>query len=1595
MTHLLQFVGNFRAAGSPAAMFGVAALALAVPSISFAVCGDGARDVGEACDDGNLIDDDGCSSSCTIEDGFRCVSRVDFASAQLNGVDGGANWSIVNAVTADVTNNAQPTVLVSQESAFAGTTEISIRTTNNDDDFIGLALGITNGEFGTAEQDFLLIDWKRGFQDQPGYGIANLGLALSYVVGGTATRNDFWQHANNVNELARGATLGNAGWVQNATHVFVVTYRSNRLEVSVDGVVQFDVTPADFGLDAFPDGNVGLYNFSQPNTRYTWLSPSAASQCDPVCGDGLTKGEEACDDGGLVDGDGCSSECEIEPGFTCTTLDWPGTNADDWTYDGAPGSGDVCAGTWLVPPEGVTWITPVGCNGTPGLHDIETTLTIPTQVALDNFELDFRVAVDNVLRDVYVNDVSQGITAAGFTAFTALTLTNTDFVVGVNTLRFEVEEFSVSPTGLLLVVDGASSTSNGDTFCYDTPPSPALVTVDPDQVFSVDQPVITGTYDSSQLAELVVSVDGVSYVLSLDVELQVDGLGGWALDLSAGTQQLADGTYDVSVTQTDAEGSSTSDSTVDEVDIDVLPTGVSVDDAQSFAVNQPTITGTYDQSQLDLGQAGALTVTVDGTTYTLGVDAALTVTAGGQWSLNLGATSQTLADGVYPVRVNQIDPQNNEVDDTEDITVDVLPVGVAVNAGQSFAVTSPLITGTYDPTQLDALTVTVNGVTYTNSVDVALSVDPSGTWALQIPVANALPEGSLPVTVTQTDAEGNEVFDTKPILVDVLPNAALVTVNPGQTFAVDQPTITGTYDPGQLDTLTVNVGGVTYTLGTDAELTITTGGAWSLALSAGANLLVDDTYLVTVTQTDAEGNPAGATGDITVDVLPATPTVNTQLTNNPSPTLTGGYGVAQFSGLTVSINGVTYSDNDAVVLDGAGGWTLDLDAAGQVLPEGVYNVTVTAVDPQGNSAADLTNNEVEIDLTPPDAPTVNELATSDTTPTVQGSYDAADSVTLTVTINGTTYTLGDDPELTVNTATGTWTLQLNGTVPLADGTYVVVVETADRVDNLSSGSGEVIIDSSLPIAPTVDALLTNSPEPTLTGTYDGAGAVGITIVVGGLTFIETDAAVTLDPATGDWSLDLTGSPLADGTYDVVVTTTNQVGTAAVDTTTNELVIDATPPLAPTVAAVFSDDGRPLLFGTYDASDLGDFSVTVDGVTYFFGTNPELSLQFGVWTLDLTGIPDPLAEGLYDVAVVQIDDAGNVAFDLTTDELEVLYPIPGQPTVNALVSTDGLPLITGTYDPTLTISMQVTVNGVTYTQADSELTLNADGTWALDLTGLPVALADGTYAVDAVISDGFGVEISDPTTDELLVDATPPAVPTVTSLVTNVSAPTIEGTYDADDLGTVEVTVNGTTYTVDDAELTLNPDGTWSLDLPALSDGTYEVVVVQTDDAGNATADTTNDELVIDATPPVAPTVNAAFSTDGRPLITGTYDVTDSGTLVVTVNGESYTAASPELTLNVDGTWSLDLSGLDQQLASGFYDVEAVHTDAAGNVAVDQTVDELEVDLGGDTADTANFGELPGGDGYYSGGGCACSSSGSSPVVWLGLLPLLGLLRRRR
>ena len=72
-----------------------------------------------------------------------------------------------------------------------------------------------------------------------------------------------------------------------------------------------------------------------------------------------------------------------------------------------------------------------------------------------------------------------------------------------------------------------------------------------------------------------------------------------------------------------------------------------------------------------------------------------------------------------------------------------------------------------------------------------------------------------------------------------------------QTTNDTTPTITGTFDDSDSTLTSVEVNGVTYTVGTDLSVS---GGTWTLTIPADDAITTDGTYAVTVTAMPGHGD---------------------------------------------------------------------------------------------------------------------------------------------------------------------------------------------------------------------------------------------------------------------------------------------------------------------------------------------------------------------------------------------------------------------------------------------------------------------------------------------------------------------------------------------------------------------------------------------------------------------------------------------------------------------------------------------------------------------------------------------------------------------
>jgi hypothetical protein len=95
--------------------------------------------------------------------------------------------------------------------------------------------------------------------------------------------------------------------------------------------------------------------------------------------------------------------------------------------------------------------------------------------------------------------------------------------------------------------------------------------------------------------------------------------------------------------------------------------------------------------------------------------------------------------------------------------------------------------------------------------------------------------------------------------------------------------------------------------------------------------------------------------------------------------------------------------------------------------------------------------------------------------------------------------------------------------------------------------------------------------------------------------------------------------------------------------------------------------------------------------------------------------------------------------------------------------------------------------------------------------------------------------------------------------------------------------------------------------------------------------------------PVTPTVQARFTNDPTPALSGT--IGDPGVAITVSLGGRYYAA----TRDASATWLLPDDALQPALGDGVYDVAVCATDVAGRVAFDVTADELNIDSAAPTA----------------------------------------------
>jgi hypothetical protein len=443
--------------------------------------------------------------------------------------------------------------------------------------------------------------------------------------------------------------------------------------------------------------------------------------------------------------------------------------------------------------------------------------------------------------------------------------------------------------------------------------------------------------------------------------------------------------------------------------------------------------------------------------------------------------------------------------------------------------------------------------------------------------------------------------------------------------------------------------------------------------------------------------------------------------------------------INIQFGDVTITDATTVA---EGFWIYTLT---ELPSDGVEKLLVTATETVGDlSVTSLPANfqpTITIDTTIPATPTV---ALAEDTGSLAG-----------VTSNGTITVSGLEDGTTREYALngGGWTPFEGDSFLLAvEGDYSVTVRQTDAAGNISdlSDALEFTLDMTAPGTPTLlffesgDVINADMAQEgvTVTGTVEQGATV--TLVSGRTTFTVTDGEGD-DSLDGSYSIILSADQLPDdGDYTISITATDGAGNVSAPFEI-DITVDTTAPSAPTISLA---EITGLVAGFTRSSEIAVFGLED-------GARAEFSNNGGEWfpiNGDRFTLPLGWGDGVYDIAVRQIDEAGNVSPASDTLSFTLDTAAPSAPMIAAVSSDDTIGIDEATFEVTGTAEdgafISVTFNGVT-----QDLTASG-GTFSVRFA---TPDASDTYTISATATDRAG-NISEAATRPITVDLTPEEEP---------------------------------------------------------------------------------------------------------------------------------------------------------------------------------------------------------------------------------------------
>jgi hypothetical protein len=775
------------------------------------------------------------------------------------------------------------------------------------------------------------------------------------------------------------------------------------------------------------------------------------------------------------------------------------------------------------------------------------------------------------------------------------------------------------------------------TFVVDTTP-PAI---------SITTPVSGARFGSASVSFTVQYSDNQALDLTT---LQIT-LDGNALSVTPGASSVSgsftatDGNHTLAATIKDKAGNSASASSGFSVDTK-LPSIQIVQPAANANVNTgtPQVQVQFSDNDLNTASFKAFIDNVDKTSL-------FTVTASGAT-----ATAPLLADGPHTVSAQIADLTGNVGQTSNPFVVDTSKPTAAFIAPVNNAFinnTQPALTLTYSDSGsgVDLTSIHIflqqgsNPETEITSLFTIAAGQASGT------IASPLAQATYHLRAQVADKAGNVQSATSTFVVDTAaPSISITAPAAGARLGSTSVSFAIQYSDNQaLDLTTLQV-----TL--DGNALQVTPGASS---ASGSFTVTDGTHTLTATIKDKAGNAATtASSQFSIDTkLPSIqivqPAANANL-NTGTPQIQVQFSdndlnISTFKGF---IDNVDQTSLFTVTATGA-------TATAALLADGPHTVSAQIADLTGNVGQ--ASNPFVVDTLKPTATfiaPVNNAFINNTQPVLTLTYsDSGSGIDLT-SIH-IFLQQGSNPETEITSLFTVAASQASGAIPaslpLAQATYHLRAQVADKAGNVQSATSTFTVDTALPaiaITAPVSGSYTNNNKTSIAVTFadsgDGINQGAFKVTIDGVDH-TSDLTVTATGASGSLS-----AALADGPHSVTASVSDNAGNLA-STTASFTVDTVAPQFTITQPADGSYSNATAITVSGTVTDSSPVTVTVEGVA--------APVQNNAFSASV-----PLGAGpSQDIHVIVTDAAGNSIPSKITVNIDRVAPTiiaTGTPAPNA-------------------------------------------------------------------------------------------------------------------------------------------------------------------------------------------------------------------------------------------------------------------------------------------------------------------------------------------